>query len=89
MSKTISVSEETVTDILKRILILIEETNILLNQSNRSVMSAEIQGWNDINYIQFKDMYDTAERQVKEGIKEFDEVLVPELKKIISSIEEF
>jgi len=89
MSKNISVSEEVVNDILKRIHILVEESTILINQANRSVTSAEIQGWNDINYIHFKDNYDNAERQVKEGLKEFEESIIPELKRILNSIEEF
>ena len=89
MAKNIVVSEEAVNDILKKILIMIEEVQILTNQSNRSVSAAELQGWNDMNYIHFKDKFDNAERQIKEGIKEMEEVLVPDLKKILNSIEDF
>ena len=89
MDKRISISQDAVNEILKRANILVEESQILLNTTTKSVVNAEMQGWNDINYIRFKDNYDTAERTLKDGIKQFEEVLVPELKKLLNSIEDF
>jgi len=89
MAKSILVNEETVNEILKRLNILAEETNIVLSQANRAVENAELQGWNDLNYVTFKDNFENAERKIKEGVKEIEEVLTPELKKILASIESF
>lgn len=89
MDKRISISQDAVNEILKRANILVEESQILLSTTTKSVVNAEMQGWTDINYIRFKDNYDTAERTLKEGIKQFEEVLVPELKKLLNSIEDF
>jgi hypothetical protein len=89
MDRRISVSQEAVNEILKRSNILLEETSILLNGASKSVMNAEIQGWSDMNYIKFKDDFDNAERTIKDGLKQFEDILIPELKKILHSIEDF
>lgn len=89
MDKRISISQDAVNEILKRMNILVEEGQMLLNTTNKSVLNAEMQGWNDLNFIRFKDNFDIAERTLKDGFKQFEEGLVPELKKLLNAIEDF
>jgi len=87
--KRISISSEAVTDILLRLNILSEELGILSSSVNKSVTNAELQGWNDNSYYRFKEEYDSTERQVKDILSQYEEVLIPNLKKILNSIENF
>lgn len=89
MDKRISISQDAVNEILKRMNILVEEGQMLLNTTNKSVLNAEMQGWNDLNFIRFKDNFDIAERTLKDGFKQFEESLIPELKKLLNAIEDF
>lgn len=89
MDNRISISQEAVNEIAKRATILVEEGQILLNSVNKSVMAAELNGWNDMHYIRFKDNFDGAERTMKDSLKQFEEVLIPELKKLSNAIEDF
>lgn len=89
MDKRISISQDAVNEILKRMNILVEEGQMLLNSTNKAVLNAEMQGWNDMNFIRFKDNFDIAERTLKDGFKQFEEGLIPELKKLLNAIEDF
>jgi hypothetical protein len=88
-TRRISIDQDAVNEILKRSSALVEEVGIMLSGANRALINAEMQGWNDEYYINFKDDFEIAERLIKEGVKQFEETLIPELKKILSSIEDF
>lgn len=88
-TRRVSIDQDAVNEILKRSSALVEEVGIMLSGANRALINAEMQGWNDEYYINFKDDFEIAERLIKEGVKQFEETLIPELKKILSSIEDF
>lgn len=88
-TRRISIDQDAVNEILKRSSALVEEVGIMLSGADRALVNAELQGWNDEYYINFKDDFDIAERLIKEGVKQFEETLIPELKKILASIEDF
>lgn len=89
MTKRISIDQDAVNEILKRSAALVEEVNIMISGANRAVVNAELQGWNDEHYVNFKDNFEMAERLLKDGVKQFEETLIPDLKKILRSIEDF
>ena len=88
-TRRVSIDQDAVNEILKRSSALVEEVGIMLSGANRALINAEMQGWNDEYYINFKDDFEIAERLIKEGVKQFEETLIPELKKILNSIEDF
>lgn len=89
MTRKISIDQDAVNEILKRSNALVEEVNIMISGANRAVVNAELQGWNDEYYINFKVNFEMAERLLKDGVKQFEETLIPDLKKILRSIEDF
>lgn len=89
MAKNISVSEESVTDLIKVITQLLEDTKSLVGAVNKSIDNAEMDGWNDQKLITFKDDFSYVERNFSNGILQIDNVLIPELKKIQYMIESY
>lgn len=78
-----------VQELLRKTNKLIEETRINLNALNQAVAAAEMMGWNDKNYYRFKDNFSIAKRHFDEGLSLMEEVISPELKRILNNIENF
>jgi hypothetical protein len=89
MITRVSVDPDTVMDILKKSNNIVDDINLLLSAINKSVYDAEISGWNDHRYDLFKDNFDTGEKMLKDGVRHFEDVLIPDLKRILVSIEDF
>jgi hypothetical protein len=48
-----------------------------------------MEGWSDAKFARFKDEYLTGDRMIKEGLNYFEDVLEPELKRILAVIENY
>jgi hypothetical protein len=59
-TRRISIDQDAVNEILKRSSALVEEVGIMLSGANRALINAEMQGWNDEYYINFKDDFETV-----------------------------
>jgi hypothetical protein len=85
----ISVSSEIVSEILNKFNVLKEELEIYLSAVQKSIDTAELRGWNDKKYIEFKDLSDGVLRNLKEATREIDESIVPFLRQLLAYIEEY
>jgi len=89
MDKKISVSEEALNEIYKSISNMVEENYSLLNTVSKSIDSAENDGWTDSRFIRFRDEFLNAERLFREGNSYFEDILLPEIKRIQILIENY
>jgi len=88
MSK-VSINTESVSIILKKLRLLSEEVAVLLNDTERSIDSAELEGWNDKTYLVFKEQFGDTSAQIKNALRRIDEEHIGFLMKIIRTAEEF
>lgn len=87
--ENINVSSEVVGEILNKINILKEETELHLSNVQKTIDNAELRGWNDRKYIEFRDMADPVLRNGKDMIREIEESITPYLKQLQAFIEEY
>ena len=89
MSKNISVNEESLLEIMKKLNTLNEETVIHLNSVSKTIDFAEMEGWNDSNFLKFKEDFHNVDRLLKDGLRNLEDNLIPELKRILLLLEEY
>lgn len=89
MADKININLESIQIILKKIQNLQEESYFLLSEVDKNLSNAEIEGWNDQRYYEFKDSFDDTKSFFNNGIKKIDEEHIPYLKKILRIAEEF
>jgi len=89
MADKININLESIQIILKKIQNLQEESYFLLSEVDKNLSNAEIEGWNDKRYYEFKDSFDDTKNFFNNGIKKIDEEHIPYLKKILRIAEEF
>lgn len=89
MADKININLESIQIILKKIQNLQEESFFLLSEVDKNLSNAELEGWNDKRYYEFKDSFDDTKSFFNNGIKKIDEEHIPYLKKILRIAEEF
>lgn len=89
MADKININLESIQIILKKIQNLQEESYFLLSEVDKNLSNAEIEGWSDKRYYEFKDSFDDTKSFFNNGIKKIDEEHIPYLKKILRIAEEF
>ena len=89
MSNQISINKDTVIEVRKRITIFLEESEETLKNAERSVYDAELEGWNDYQYKEFLDMYLDVQQNITNELKRMDEDIIPFLRKLEISIDDF
>ena len=89
MDKRISVTEESLNDILKTLVYMIEESYHNMNSVTKAIDAAEMDGWTDNKFLKFKDEFLVAERNIKYGLKQFEDNLIPTIKKIQNLIDQY
>lgn len=89
MDTKIAVSLTALTEILKKSELFLEDTAMALGNVNKSVYNAEILGWNDNSYSKFKDDFDNLQKNIRDSLRDFEEVLIPSLKKKIEYLKDF
>lgn len=89
MAKIISISEESVQDLLKKSNDMIEELRSNVHSIERSLNMAESMGWNDQKFVEVKDDYRDILSKINESLIATEEVMVPKLRKILNNIEDF
>ena len=87
--ENINVSIEVVADILNKMNILKEETELHLSNLQKTIDNAELRGWNDRKYIEFRDMIDPILRNGRDMVREIEESATPYLKQLQAFIEEY
>ena len=89
MSDKININLDSIQIILKKLQNLQEESYFLLSEVDKNLSNAELEGWNDKRYYEFKDSFDDTKSFFNNGIKKIDEEHIPYLKKILRIAEEF
>ena len=87
--ENINVSIEVVSDILNKLNILKEETEIYLSDVQKTIDNAELRGWNDKKYIEFRDMIDPILKNGRDMVRKIEESAIPYLKQLQAFIEEY
>ncbi len=87
--ENINVSMEIVSDILNKLNILKEETEIHLSNVQKTIDNAELRGWNDRKYIEFRDMIDPILKNGRDMLREIEESAIPYLRQLQAYIEEY
>lgn len=82
MDKNISINEESVFEVEKSLVALVEEFYLMLNNVNKTLDTAETEGWNDIKFLKIKDDFSLAERLIKEGLSVIEDNILVEIRKI-------
>lgn len=89
MDTKIAISLTALTEILKKSELFLEDTSIALGNVNRAVYNAEVLGWNDSSYSKFKDDFDNLQKNIKDSLRDFEETLIPGIKKKIEYLKDF
>ncbi len=85
----ISLNVASVSNILRKMQNLQEEMRLLMSDTEKSILNAELEGWNDKNYHYFVDSFLDTKGLFSAAEKKIDEEHIPFLKKMIRSAEEF
>lgn len=85
----ISVNVDNLNIIIKKLKILQEEAYILVNDADKNILNAELDGWNDKRFYEFKESFDDVKITILNSLKRIDEDLVPSLRRIHSIVEEY
>ena len=89
MDKKVSVTEESLDELLKHIQYMITETYGNLSDVMKTIDNAEMEGWNDSRFAEFKDDFLMADRMVKQGVRHMEDSILPNLRRIKSLIEQY
>lgn len=89
MDKRVSVSEESINDLIKHLQYLITETYGNIDDMVKSIDNAEMEGWNDNKFIEFKDDFLNAERMFKQGLRHLEDSSLSNLRRIKMIIEQY
>lgn len=84
----ININFESVTAILKKCQVLQEEIMLLVSEVDKNIINAELEGWNDKRYFEFKDSFDDTKGLFNNGLKKIEEEHIPYLRKLIRISEE-
>ena len=82
MDKRISVTEESINEINKSMVQLLENVHMSINEVKKSIDIAEMEGWTDHKFMKFKEDFQQSERYFKEGLQYVDDIIMPEIKRI-------
>lgn len=85
----ISVNLEHLNTIIKKLQVLQEEAYLLVNDADKNIINAELEGWNDKRFYEFKDSFDDTKGTILNAIKKIDEEHIPFLRKIHSIADEY
>lgn len=89
MAENISININSVSNILRRMQNLQEEMRLLVLDTEKSILNAELEGWNDKNYHYFVDSFIDTKSMFTIAEKKIDEEHIPFLKKMIRASEDF
>jgi hypothetical protein len=89
MAEVISINVTSVVNILNKMQVLQEEMKLLFLDSEKAILNAELEGWNDKNYHQFADTFLDTKTLFLSLEKKIDEEHIPFLKKMIRTSAEF
>jgi len=87
MDNKISVSEESIRDISKKLNILLDSVHSSVNMVKKSIDLAEMEGWTDRRFLIFREEFEQSERFLKEGTQYIEDILLPEIKRIQAILE--
>ena len=85
----ININFDSVQTILKKMRILQEEAYILMSEVDKNIINAELDGWNDKRYYEFKDSFEDTKGLLNSSIKKIDEEHIPFLRKLLRISEEY
>lgn len=85
----ININFDSVQTILKKMQILQEEAYILMSEVDKNITNAELDGWNDKRYYEFKDSFEDTKGLLNNAIKKVDEEHIPFLRKLLRISEEY
>ena len=89
MSNQITVNRDVIVEIRKKVSLFREEAEEALKNAERSVHNAEIEGWNDSRYEEFYDMYSEIQQNLLSEFKRIDEEIIPYLRRMEVSFDDF
>lgn len=85
----INVNSTSVSNVLKKLNLLSEELRLIISDVDKTIDNAELEGWNDAQYFAFKESFYDSKSLMINGVKRVEEDLIPTLRKILRSAEEF
>ena len=89
MGDRISINIQSLQNILKRLKHLNEEATLLINDVNKTLQNAELEGWNDQTYHAFYDQFFDTQSLLRAGLKRVEEEHIPTITKLIRNAENF
>jgi len=89
MADQITINTAAVANISRKLKALEEDLRALLLDSDRTIASAELEGWNDANYFIFTDAFQDTKVLLNNGLKRIEEEHLPMLKRLVRTADEF
>lgn len=89
MEGKININLDSIYSILKKLQTMQDEFYTLTLNADKDLANAELEGWNDKRFHEFRDAFDDTKSLILNAIKNIDEEHIPYLRKIIRIAEEF
>lgn len=85
----ITINKDSLIDIKRKLTAFKEESEEYLSNVERSVLNAELEGWNDSRYDEFRDKFMETKQIINNELKRIEEELLPFLKKTENAFDSF
>ena len=85
----ITINKDSLIDIKRKLTAFKEEAEEYLSNVERSVLNAELEGWSDSRYDEFRDKFMETKQIINNELKRIDEELLPFLKKTENAFDSF
>lgn len=85
----ITINKDSLIDIKRKLMAFKEESSEHLSNVERSVLNAELEGWNDSRYDEFRDKFMESKQIFNNELKIIEEELLPFLKKTENAFDSF
>jgi len=85
----ITINKDSLIDIKRKLTAFKEEAEEYLSNVERSVLNAELEGWNDSRYDEFRDKFMETKQIFNNELKRVEEELLPFLKKTENAFDSF
>jgi hypothetical protein len=85
----ITINKDSLIDIKRKLVAFKEESEEYLSNVERSVLNAELEGWNDSRYDEFRDKFMEVKQIINNEHKRIEEELLPFLKKTENAFDSF
>jgi hypothetical protein len=89
MAGKISLNPESLVTILKKIQILEEEVFMYVSEVDKAIDNAELEGWNDKKYYEFRDSFQDTRGYFINGAKKIEDEHIPYIKRLLRVAEEY